>query len=179
MPTPQEVREIRLRNDYVEMCNIRGPIISWCATGGTPPYVESYNLTIFVRSIVGCRPHFRNRHVVGIELPCNYPWAPPRAVMIDDPVVFHPNWWSDHHWCYGCWDISEGLGHFVIRLVRTLQFDPVITNGDNPANTVARDWYLANRERGLFPCDAQVLPDPARSKRETARGFGRIFEIGG
>jgi hypothetical protein len=166
MPTPQEVRRMRLKSDYAEMCNIRGHIISWRAGGGAPPYVEEYELTVNVRSIVGRGPRFRSRHSIRVELPCDYPWAPPRALMTDRPVVFHPNWWRDHQWCYGCWDISEGLGHFVVRMVRTLQFDPVITNEDYPANAAARVWYLANRGRGLFPCDAQVLPDPSRSRRE-------------
>ncbi len=167
MPTPQEVRRMRLRNDYAEMCNIRGHIISWRAAGGTPPYVEAYDLRVNVRSIVSREPRFRSRHSIRVELPCDYPWAPPHALMTDRPVVFHPNWWRDHQWCYGCWDISEGLGHFVVRMVRTLQFDPVITNENYPANAVARVWYLANLGRGLFPCDTQVLPDPSRSRRET------------
>ena len=53
MPTPQEIRKIRLANDYKQMCNIRGSIISWVVTEGSEPYVEEYKLTVHVRTITG------------------------------------------------------------------------------------------------------------------------------
>jgi ubiquitin-protein ligase len=177
MPTSQEIRNIRLKNDYREMCNIRGQIITWRAVEGTPPYVEAYLLRVNVRSIIGKGPDYRDHHDIYIELPANYPAAPPKAEMVSDPVVFHPNWWTDKRWCYGTWDISEGLGHYVIRMIRTLQFDPAITNEDSPANIAAKDWYLSNRRLGIFPCDLQVLPDPERSKNETQPGVRKKFQV--
>lgn len=177
MPTPQEIRNIRLKHDYKEMCNIRGPIIEWRATSGTPPYVEEYLLTVKVRSIIGQGPNYRDEHVIRLELPGGYPQAPPTAIMVSDPVVFHPNWWADRRWCYGTWDFSEGLGHYVVRMIRTLQYDPLITNEDSPANASARDWYLANRGRGLFPCDRQTLPDPTKTRFETNVSIRKKFDI--
>ena len=84
--------------------------------------------------------------------------------MQSSPQPFHPNWYRDKRWCYGKWDISEGLGHHVIRMIRTLQFDPEITDSNSPANGDARDWYLANQHQNLFPCDRKILPDPTKKK---------------
>ncbi|OLE52068.1 MAG: hypothetical protein AUG51_19945 [Acidobacteria bacterium 13_1_20CM_3_53_8] len=179
MPTPQEIRNIRLKSDYKEMCNIRGPIISWRAIRGTPPYVEAYMLKVNVRSIVGQRPDYRDQHDIYVEMPSNYPSAPPKAEMVSDTVIFHPNWWPDKRWCYGTWDMSEGLGYYVIRMIRTLQFDPIITDENSSANPAAKDWYLANRRLGIFPCDTQVLPDPERSKNEIQPKVRKKFEFHG
>jgi ubiquitin-protein ligase len=179
MPTPQEARMLRLKSDYKEMCNIRGQIISWRAIVGTPPYVEEYLLTLNVRSIIGPEPEYRDQHVVSVEVTDNYPATPPSVVMVSDPNVFHPNWWIDKHWCYGTWDVSEGLGHFVIRMIRTLQFDPIITNENSPANEAAMNWYLENQRRNLFPCDQQTLPNPSTSKNESPLAIKKMFRIHG
>jgi ubiquitin-protein ligase len=175
--TPQEVRNIRLTSDYREMCNIRGPLISWQVIGGTPPQVDKYRLTINVRSIIAPGPTYRDQHIVDVTLPAGYPTAPPQVMMFSDPVVFHPNWWSHKHWCYGSWDFSEGLGHHIIRMIRTLQYDPIITNEDSAANRAANAWYLQHREEGLFPCDRQALPDPSKSKFEVQPVIRKKFEV--
>lgn len=170
---------LRLKHDYKEMCNIRGPIITWRAIGGIPPYVEAYLLTFNVRSIIGPGPRYRDLHVVRLEASNNYPATPPTVVMVSDPVVFHPNWWVDKHWCYGTWDVSEGLGHHVIRMLRTLQYDPLITNEQSPANEAAMEWYVSNRRSGLFPCDTQLLPDPSKSKNEMLPPAKKRFQVQG
>jgi len=164
MPTPQEQRRIRIKNDYQEMLNIKGAIVNWTPFVGTPPYVEAYDLTVNVRTIIGSRPEYRNAHIIRVTLPANYPTVAPLIVMQSSPQPFHPNWYRDKRWCYGKWDISEGLGHHVIRMIRTLQFDPEITDSNSPANGDARDWYLANQHQNLFPCDRKILPDPTKKK---------------
>lgn len=165
MPTPQEQRNIRLKNDYVEMTNISGPIVQWRPLRGSPPFVEAYELTVNVRTLVGPGPDYRDRHVITLALPPNYPFAPPVAEMTTRPQPYHPNWFGSGRWCFGTWDIAEGLGHYVVRLLRTLQFDEEITNPSSPANASARDWYLAHQRRGTFPTDRQVLPDPTHATR--------------
>lgn len=162
MATPQERRRIRLQNDYKEMQNIQGRIVQWRPLQGTPPYVEAYELTVHVRTIVSSRPDYRDRHVLQLVLPPNYPEAAPLIVMQTSPQPYHPNWFANRKWCYGSWDISEGLGHHVVRMIRTLQFDPEITNPGSPANSAANSWYISNLRRGLFPCDRQTLPDPTK-----------------
>lgn len=164
MATQQDIRRIRLKNDYQQMCNIQGRVISWKPLKGTPPYVEQYEVTISVRTIVGVGssgPKYRDQSVVTVTLPPDYPMRPPKIVMVSSPQPFHPNWYSTKNWCYGTWIISEALGDHVVRMVKTLQFDLDITNEDSPANVEAKSWYVANKRSGLFPCDRTKLPDPS------------------
>ncbi|MCP5008001.1 MAG: hypothetical protein GY941_29315 [Planctomycetes bacterium] len=164
MPTPQELRKIRLKNDYKEMQNIKTDIILWEVIEGEIPYVESYRLTVNVRTIINSMPEYRNTHIIDVDLSENYPISPPRITMQSTPQPFHPNWFSDKRWCYGTWNISEGLGHHVVRMIRTLQFDLEITNPDSPANYKANRWFLKNKNKGLFPSDNTTLPDPSKSR---------------
>jgi len=175
--TPQEIRNIRLKSDYKEMCNIRGPMISWQVTRGVPPYVEGYRLSVNVRSIIGPGPTYRDQHVIDVELPASYPFSPPQITIVSEPVVFHPNWWRQGHWCYGSWDIAEGLGNHVVRMIRTLQYDPIITNEKSAANGSANDWYEKHQNEGLFPCDHQSLPDPNQNKFEVQPVIRKKFEV--
>jgi ubiquitin-protein ligase len=177
MATPQEIRNIRLSNDFQAMNNIKGHIIDWQPIKGTAPYVEAYRLTVNVRSIKGEGPQYRDQHEITVELPEGYPNAKPMTKMISKPVVYHPNWWADGRWCEGYWDIAEGLGDYVIRMIRTLQYDPEITNENSPANSEAKGWYLANRNRGIFPCDNQVLPDPSKKKTFIIQEQKKTFTI--
>ena len=164
MTTPQEQRRIRLANDYREMMNLRGPIVSWNARQGQPPHVEVYELTVNIRSIIGPAPRFRDQHQILITLPATYPHhSAPEIKMISRPVVFHPNWWNHGGWCYGSsWEVSEGLGHHVIRMLRTLQFNRDITHPGSAANHEAASWYQTHIRE--FPCDSQTLPDPTKSR---------------
>ncbi len=165
MATPQEQRKIRLKNDYKEMQNIKGAIISWKPLVGTAPYIEQYELTVNVRTIIDSDPSYREKHVIRVTLPAGYPFrAAPDVVMISKPKPFHPNWFSNGKWCFGTHDISEGLGHHIIRMIKTLQYDLDITNEHSPADGTANCWYVSNKHSGLFPCDKSVLPDPTKSK---------------
>ena len=170
MATPQEIRKIRLANDYKQMLNIQGDIISWTAVKGAPPHVEEYKLTINVRTIAsasGDIPQYRDKSEVVVSLPADYPRLAPRASMVS-PVIFHPNWSSGWGWCSGHWSMTEALGDFVIRMVKTLQFDPDITNPHGTGYSAADKWYSANLQKGIFPCDKTVLPDPSSSKEDSA-----------
>lgn len=163
--TPQERRNIRLKNDYQEMCNIRCPFIKWEAIKGIAPYIEEYKVTVNIRSIINDNPTFREEHELLIQIPPDYPRLSSTITMVTHPVIFHPNWYtSDSRWCYGTWNISEGLGHHVIRMIKTLQFDLDITNPNSPANRGAKKWFLERFNSGIFPCDKKTLPDPTKQK---------------
>ena len=177
--TPQERRNIRLKNDHKEMRNIQGPIVQWKALKGEPPYVEAYELTVKIRTIIEPDQKFRDTHVIKVSLPERYPMSPPETMMITRPQPYHPNWYREGKWCYGSWDIAEGLGHHVVRMMRTLQFDKEITNPDSPTSSTIRDWYVDNLDSGWFPCDTQVLPDPTKSKFEIQTTTRRKFVIQG
>jgi len=164
--TPQEIRNLRLKHDYIEMVNIRGNIIQWEATKGIPPFVEEYKLIINIKSIIGSDPQYRDKHEVHVVLPGTYPNSAPDVRMITKPFVFHPNWFSDGKWCFGTWNISEGLGYHIIRMINTLQYDREITNEGDPANSDANTFYKDNLSSGIFPCDNTDLPDPSQKAVE-------------
>lgn len=165
--TPQERRNSRLTNDYSEMVNIKGEIIDWEVLNGSPPHVEKYKVKVFnIKTITGPGPSYNFNHEIEIELPSDYPRTAPIAKITSNPLPFHPNWYDSGLWCAGRWNLAEGLGHFVIRLIRTLQFDDDITNPASPANRSANNWYESNLDSGYFPCDNTVLPDPTKKKME-------------
>lgn len=157
MTTPEEIRQERLRNDLAEMRRLHGDVVS-IQPEGSPPH--RYRLTLRVKSIVGPGPTYRSEHEVQIDLGAGYPDSQPQVTMITKPPPFHPNWFPDGRWCSGDWDLEEGLRDHVIRLIRTLRFEPGYTNPESPANVDAADWYVRNRESGLFPCDRTPLPIP-------------------
>lgn len=64
MPTPQEIRKIRIENDHTEMKNIKGDIIDWKAVKGNAPFVESYELTVRLKSIISRSPSYRSEHTL-------------------------------------------------------------------------------------------------------------------
>jgi ubiquitin-protein ligase len=164
MPTPQEIRKIRLENDHKEMLHLRGDIIQWKPLRGNPPYIEEYEITVNVRTICSVnsrgKPSYRDSNVVHLSIPADYPRAAPDVIMLTKPPPYHPNWFTEGRWCYGKWNPTESLGDYVIRMVKTLQYDTYITNEGSPANRDAGEWYIANRNSGLFPCDNKTLPDP-------------------
>lgn len=165
MATPQEQRKIRLKNDFAEMKNIKGNIVTWVGKRGSEPYIEEYELTIKIRSIVSSAPSYHNSFKMKVVLPDTYPFsAAPQISMLSTPYPFHPNWFTSGRWCYGTWIMSESLGHHIVRMIRTLQYDADITNEHSPANSDAKEWYISKRNDGLFPCDNTVLPDPTKSK---------------
>ncbi len=165
MATPQEQRNLRLKNDYSEMLNIKGEVIQWKPIKGQAPYIEAYELSIKICTIISSTPSYRNEHVIIVELPDNYPLVSPQIRMQTTPFPYHPNWWDNGLWCYGSWDISETLGNHVVRMIRTLQFDKEITDENSPANRDANRWYVSKKTSGLFPCDRTNLPDPTQTKK--------------
>lgn len=160
-------RQKRLRSDFQQMQNLRGQVVDWKSLSGAEPYVDKYEMTVRLRTIISSSPSYRDVHTLTIELPPSYPDQPPHILMVTRPVPFHPNWWPAEkgaHWCYGTWSLTESLGQHVVRMLRTLQFDPVITNPRSPANSDARSWYDGRQSSGIFPCDRTALPDPTRSR---------------
>lgn len=175
--TPQEIRKIRLKNDYKQMCNIKGKVISWKPTKGEIPHIEEYEIIINVRGIVDPTPNYLNSHKVILTIPSNYPQAPPTVIMVSK-LIYHPNWYPNGMWCSGRYSMLEGLGDFVIRMVRTIQYDLDITNRrghDNRAEEFS--WFLSNLESGLFPCDTTILPDPTKKKMIINTPVKKNFDI--
>jgi hypothetical protein len=158
--SPIELKQIRLRNDYATMENIRRPWLSWKVIAGTVPFVEQYEIALRLRAIIGPKPEYREDHIVQAILGPDYPISQPTVKMLTRPLPFHPTWWPSGLWCSGDWFTHESLGAHIVRMIQTLQYDPEITQGTHRANGQAADWYNANRTRSWFPCDRTPLPDP-------------------
>ena len=165
MASPAEQRRIRLKNDYQTMVNIKRPWLEWRVVRGAEPYVEEYELTVKLKTIVGSRPDYASNHKISVSLSATYPHSSaPQVKYLGDPKPFHPNWFTHGGWCYGSWLIHESLGQHVKRMLQTLQYDTQITNENSPANGTAKDWYMSKRSSNLFPCDTTDLPDPTTSR---------------
>ena len=163
--TPQEIRNLRLKNDYSQMVNIRGNIISWKAIRGTPPYVEEYELTVNVKGVIGEGPRYRETHNINVVIPSNYPNAAPDIHMTSKPFVYHPNWYTGGKWCFGTWFMSEGLGEHIVRMVRTIQYDLDISLTDR--GTMQYEILIGRR----FLRKNNILVDVSQYKKEHER-FG-------
>lgn len=162
MATPEELRLERLRNDHLEMQRLDGDVIRVRAEGNPP---ERYRLLVRVRSIIGPGPEHRLEHEVQVDLRPSYPWSgPPEIRMLTLPVPFHPNWFVGGLWCGGLWNPEEGLAAHVLRMVKTLQFDPEVSNPSSPAYPEAAAWFRRHQRSGFFPCDRTPLPDPTPNR---------------
>jgi len=159
-----EVRNLRLANDYHELCNMRGKLLSWKVLSGAPPYVEEYELYININAPISTIPQFRPTHVVKLTLPPAYPKSKPTMVMISKPKIVHPNWWEGGLWCEGSYNFRESLGALVSRMMATIQFDPDFADIDSPADRSVLSWYKQQLALGAFPFDNSPLPDPKGSK---------------
>lgn len=157
-----DVRKARLKADYEQIKNMVGPVLSFRILSGEAPYVDAYEFTINLRTIINNIPEYRNVSKVKIVLPEKYPMSRPRATMITAPAPYHPNWWTSGDYDCGCWNPANKLGDYLILLMRTLQYDKDATYALSPSNNEAAEWYKTNSERGLFPCDRTQLPDPTK-----------------
>jgi len=159
-------RNERLESDYNELRSMAKPdgILSFRILEGTAPRVEAYEITFKINSIVGVGPQYRNEHKVRIDFPAGYPLSDhPKTICLSKPYPFHPNWYATGEWCYGsATRCTEGLGDYVVRLMRVLQFDTGIIDVTSSANSAASTWYTANKNKGYFPCDNQTIPHPRK-----------------
>lgn len=162
----RQIRKIRLKNDYTMLKNMSNSLIE--ITGDDTEAPEKYTIVYNLRTIIGVdtsgKPIYREKSTVDLTIPPEYPYAPPRAVM-RETQPWHPNWYTDHAWCYGYWDNEEPLWSYIRRMGRTIQFHPDYTNPGSPANSEALEfWNNANNKR-LFPCDKNNLPTGDRTSR--------------
>lgn len=152
-------------------------------TKGDPPY--RYYIDMEIDSVVlngwkslkyDCNLKF------SLKLPNGYPGVPPFfEVLKGAQIPFHP-----HFFCppvFGslgffisyikkaCWvdydnhNPDEGLGAFVLRIARSLQYDPNYINANPPSskigNSKALNWYQKQLEKNpdMFPIDKVPLPE--------------------
>lgn len=171
MPSPGEIRQLRLTKDWEEMKKIVSPAINWTGQG-TPPY--RYDVTYRIRSIVGLDktsslPIYRDEHQVIIEIPSGYPYSGESIIakMANGySPIFHPNFWIGGLICiWGNGNTALGPNETVAmvctRIALLLQFDQYLTQEAHRANPEAADWYAKNKNSSFFPTDKQLIPLPA------------------
>lgn len=162
-------RNKRLEHDYYcmkklsEMC----PAIKWEAIDGTIPNITKYKITFNIRTIVGLtgigskkKPKYRSSSTVIVDLK-DYPFGKLSTQMVEVPRPYHPNWYQSGSWCQrgGGSSVSEDLITLVIRMAKTIQFDPSVTSSKDWADPVAATWWDQNKNSGLFPCDTTKIPE--------------------
>lgn len=153
-------RNERLARDYREMLKIQNrPYLSWVATKGEVPYVEEYLLTVNIRTYalsvksgmytVGAIHHC----TIKVTLWDSYPHIAPNIRMLSVPSVFHPDWYSKGTYCSSLpWNCDDSLKEYVMRMIKTLLYEPSIIQTKSPANYKALDWYQKNQDNAdWFP----------------------------
>lgn len=144
-------------------------MIDWKVSKGKEPRVEEYIMTIHVHTFVS-QTRTVDQIKVKVTLPPTYPTNAPIIQAIGEEGQsrpYNPNWHRDGKYCGNIWNIKESLGNHIVRMIQTLQYDPLIINPGSAANGEANSWYLNNKER--FPCDTQPLPSFS-----TVSGFRKL-----
>lgn len=161
-------RTERLSADYREMMKIQDrPYLKWIATKGELPCAEEYLLTVKVRTYVfraaanACAVGTIHECMIRLTLWDSYPYVAPHVKMLSIPPVFHPDWFSKGTYCPPVpWRAEDSLKDYVLRMIRTLQYDPSLIESDSPANYKALDWYRKNSHNAsLFPSDTTALTE--------------------
>ena len=182
-------RRDRLAEDFREMLKLQSrPYLSWIATKGELPYAEEYLLDVRLRTyalsvredsyIVGTI----DRCTIRVTLWDSYPYVAPSITMLNLPPVFHPDWYSKGTYCpREPWRPDRSLKDHVLRMLKSLQYDPSEQDTDSPANYKALDWYRKNRDNtAWFPSDRTPLtentPQQIAALEKTAYGVGEIID---
>ena len=83
------------------------------------------------------------------------------------PQPYHPNWFEGGSWCQITGDsrVSDTLAELVIRMAKTIQFVPAVTNPGSAANGEAAAWWRKNLGKtNYFPCDTTKIPEAFQLK---------------
>lgn len=166
-------RTKRLEQDLKDMTILarRCPAIKFkTLDSGNAP--QKYEVSFYLRTIIGVRggrPIYREADKptkVVIDL-SGYPFGRIKANCITMPQPYHPNWFEGGGWCQitGNSRVSDTLAELVIRMAKTIQFVPAVTNPGSAANGAAADWWEKNlRRSGYFPCDNTPIPEAFQLK---------------
>lgn len=181
MTSLQDIRRKRLAADLARLEKLRCSAIDWRAKGSP---CDVIHLTYTIRSVVGRnalnQPKYSHIHEVEVTIPSKYPMEPPVARMAEESrVPFHPNFYASGLICTQntLWTVDQSLAGFCLQIAKMLQFDPEVTDPNSAANWEARDWYISNLNKGLFPTDDQVLPTLGIDDDFTLESDFEILEI--
>jgi hypothetical protein len=154
------LRRERLRVGYEELLVLRGSVINFDAF--YPPVPDKYLFKFKLRSILDVRngrPVYsepNHVHTVSFQASPEYPLVGRGDLKFTSRPIFHPNVYVGGEICTAGHGATESLGEFVLRLARMIVFERAVTGLSAPANSAAKDWYVANI--ALFPTDKRPLP---------------------
>ena len=160
-------RSRRLKQDLLDMKALseKCPAIKFrVLDDGDAP--EEYEVSFYLKTIIGeikGKPVYRDANlptIVLIDLR-KYPYGRIKAQCMTKPPPYHPNWYE-----FGLWDqitgnsrVSDTLAELVIRMAKTIQFVPAVTNSSSASNVAAADWWKKHLKSRYFPCDNTVILD--------------------
>lgn len=190
-----ENRNERLARDFRDMLTIQDrPYLSWIATKGDLPYAEEYLITVRLRSYALTLIDGKytvstiDSCTVKVTLWDSYPLIAPNIRMLSIPPVFHPCWYSKGTYCPSeLWRPEMSLKDYIMRMVRTIAYDPALSDVPSPANFKALSWYKKHRDdEKLFPSDHTELTENTQEEvsalEKAAFNVGEIidsWEVGG
>lgn len=160
----RELHKIRIKNDYYNLSKLEsGGLFTWEAVKGVPPHVEEYLFHIRIPGFIS--PDVRNDEwTVKLKLDPNYPNVAPIIQMIGEKQIFHPHWYTEGRWDYGCYQPSLPLARVVLSMLHDMAYDPAYINVNIPSNQSAARWYKEHANGDLFPTiqvdDYIKFPEP-------------------
>ena len=111
---------------------------------------DSFNVSVFVRTISSPTPKFTNSVSLMLSFPADFPTTSP-IVQLFQCQLFHPNFTDHGEWLNSNLENNESLSDYLMRLIRVLQYKEIDTI--NIANRNAMAWYNKTKGRGIFPTD--------------------------
>ena len=157
--TQETVFEMRLRNEYDNLVkctkNARYKLFDVVpAPGQTIPYVTTYHVTYHVPTWIMENNKLLKQKETVIEVYKKGLTSALHAQVIRGKIPYHPNWYLNGTVCNG--NAADGgsltLYDYMCFVCGVLQFKEVWINPHSPANTSARDYWLAHRnDRSMFP----------------------------
>ena len=176
----------RLQQDLEEMEKLHDlahSAIRFIAEGKVSSAPDFYSVELSIKSFIDITsygvPIDCNRFKMEICLPSGYPKQNPECKVY--PAPFHPHFKRFTRFGsrgYGMWikphNQDEGLGSLVLRIVRSLQFEPsfIDINETTIGNQEALEWYsywisfFNQNVRSWFPTDKTDLPDTLSSSHK-------------
>lgn len=147
MPSPLDNR-LRVEYEKVQaLVRDSGGTLKLVSSAGSPPsrYIIEYHCPSPVIDSAG-KVSFRHVHQVEINLPSNYPFATPSAIM--RTPVFNIHVFTHNAICLGdnsLWNAGMTLDTLILRIGALLQLDPKVINYNSAANSMAKEWTIAHK----------------------------------
>jgi ubiquitin-protein ligase len=154
-------KRVRLQKDHEELVRLtqgRAPLISVEPSGGLPPTIYKFTVTLKGLKLDGERAIHHELHQFVLKLGANYPSEPPDVTWLTP--IFHPNIRGQAVCHSQQWSPAWSLADFVVELGDMIRMDKF--NVKSPLDRKAAVWADKNRQH--FPVDPRTLRAPEGPK---------------